>query len=116
MFRIGFMKKLFLSLILLSVYILLVYWNFFVKNLLDVKFKNYTKTNIITNIVARRAAHSPECYLEKLDHWDTKIKNLFKKLPVYTKCKKHRPFTYINNSSIYFDSSVNITHYQGLLF
>ena len=112
MFRLSFMKKLFLSLIVLCLYILLVYWHFFVKNLLNLKFKNYTKTNIITG----RVAHSPDCYLEKLDHWDTKIKNLFKKLPVYNGCKKHRPFTYINNSSIYFDSSVNITHYQGWLF
>jgi hypothetical protein len=65
MFRISFLKKLFLILIVLCVYILLVYWQFFVKNLFDVKFKNYSKTNIITNI-KNKIKQKTEIYFSKI--------------------------------------------------
>jgi len=109
-----FLKKLLLFLITFCVLILYVYWNLLTTNSSTSKYGNHTQTNQIANIQTLQAAISPECFLKTLDEWDPKIKNLFKKLPIYDKCKKNAPFTFIKNSTIYFDLNVNVTHYQGL--
>ena len=98
-------KSLFLFLIFFCLLVLYIYWNLLVK----IKYSNYTRLKYLNDTKLDLS----ECFLKDLDEWDPKIKNLFKKLPVYGNCEKNVPFTFVKNNTIYFDLNVNETHYKG---
>ena len=80
-------------------------------------FKNKNKENFTSqsyNISKNESEVG--CYIETLDIWHPKIKQLLKSQPIYNKCEKHLPFTFIeNNVYLKFNQTVNSTFYNGSL-
>ena len=107
-FSINFLKKSFLLLIVNALILLIINWKYSVKNLTKNDKKAYKL------IIDQDELNSNyDCFIRILNEWDNKIKPLFKKIPVYSHCKKNQPFTYIANSTIYYNELVNKTFYQG---
>ena len=105
----NFLKKSFLSLILFCLIFIFINWKYSIRNLIEQKDKKREQIIQLHNNLNPKA----DCSIRSLNEWDPKIKYLFKNVSVYGHCKKNPPFTYLKNSTIYFDSNVNITFYQG---
>ena len=95
----------------------LVYFMIFRYNLVNnLKNVSYLKTIHNEKIIESKKETlqlNQACLVPNLNEWDPKIKNMFKNLPIYSNCTKSEPFTYVINSTIFFNSNVNETFYKG---
>ena len=94
----------------------LIYLMLFMYN--TVKSLNYLKITRIENCIdmKKETVHIDHtCLIPNLNAWDPKIKDMFENLPIYSNCTKSEPFTYVVNKTIYFNSNVNKTFYNGLI-
>ena len=79
---------------------------------------NYLKITHIENCIDKKKETveiNHTCSIPNLNAWDPKIKDMFENLSIYSNCTKSEPFTYVVNNTIYFNSNVNETFYNGLI-
>ena len=78
---------------------------------IESKFAKYRKSDQLK--ISNNKYINQECLIPTLNEWDPKIKDMFKKVPAYSDCAKSEPFTYVINSEIFFNASVNQTFFKG---
>ncbi len=85
----------------------------------DFQFENETlfsrlhDLNYFGDLKTNKIYENGLCRLPKLNPWDPKIKALLKPIPVYDKCVKHRPLTYIQNNQLFIDQTIAKTYYRN---
>ena len=96
-------KSLIFLMFLLSIYFLDAYKN-------GIVLENDNEIFVYQNTAPKE---SLKCQIPKLNIWDIEIKGLLKPIPLYNKCKKHKPLTYLINSKLLINQTVNTTYYYG---
>ena len=99
-------RSLIVLVLVLSIYLLDAYknGNFFIT------LENDNEIFVYFNTAPKE---SPKCKLPSLNIWDNEIKNLLKPIPLYNKCIKHKPLTYLVNNKLFINQTVNRTYYHG---
>ncbi len=85
----------------------------FVFQFFSIYYFQYTHININTLKPSYKAfSVNYSCEIPVLNIWDKDVKGLLKKKPVYNKCKKHSPLTYILHGKLYIDSEIRRKFYS----
>ncbi len=86
----------------------------------NIQFNNKTfydlleSKNYFLGYKTEKAFEKELCQIPSLDIWESKIKEKLKPEPVFNKCRKNRPLTYIKDNSLFIDNSILEKHYSNV--
>lgn len=57
--------------------------------------------------------NTTQCDFPRLEPWNDETKKLLREIPIYDKCLKHKPLTYVKNNQLFFNETVAEVYYKG---
>lgn len=75
-------------------------------------FKFLHEANYFNDLKTDKLFEKNLCNVPQLDSWSSKIKELLHQVPVYDKCQKNSPLTYIKENRLCIDDDVNRKFYN----